>query len=162
MEKRTFRHLVTWLFVLIFAFGVVLPLSPDAKAEGNPQYISGVEYYIPDSTIVYLDTPAQYSLSYQNASLKDITKLKSSNKNVATVKKPSILTPSFSGSPRKRPARLRFPSTSSMKTRPIVLRCGSLSRNTSIPLNTSKSARPVWSSTWIQPTTPKPSMPMFR
>ena len=89
MKKRGFIHLLTWLFILIFAAGIIMPLSPAAKAEGNPHELPGVSFYMPDDTLVYLNSPATYWFGYENVSKKDITKLKSSNKNVATVKKVS-------------------------------------------------------------------------
>ena len=86
MEKKNFRNLLSWLFIAIFALGIILPVAPAARAENPP--IPGVSGYWPDSTIVYLDAPTDdYSLYFSGISLKDITGLKSSNKKVATVKK---------------------------------------------------------------------------
>jgi len=86
MKMKNFRHLLTWLFVAIFALGIILPVSQAAQAEGNPE-IPDVSGYFPESTLVYLDTPAEFRLIYSDASVKDVTSLKSSNKKVATVKK---------------------------------------------------------------------------
>lgn len=90
MTRRSINRFLTWLLITFFVAGIFMPMAPAAQAEGNPSEIPGVNCFIPDSTIAYQGTPPyfnQFNLWYAGASVKDITKLKSSNKSVATVKK---------------------------------------------------------------------------
>ena len=78
------KKLLSWMLALLLIAGIAMPLIPaTAVAEEHPEGIG----YIPDSTVVYMKSPAEFYLYYDGASVKDIKKLKSSNTAVATVKK---------------------------------------------------------------------------
>ena len=85
MRNNGLKRLLAWMLVLLCVVGLALPMASAAVAEERNPEISGL--YLPDSMNVYLKTPANLWLEYEGASLKDITKLKSSNTSVAAVKK---------------------------------------------------------------------------
>ena len=85
MRRIKTRHIFAYLLAVSICTGTFLLSSTVLMAAGNPEQISGVEFFIPDETVVYLSsTVNDLFLSYPKASVKAVKNIKSSNKKTAT------------------------------------------------------------------------------